>query len=86
MPDICMCEGKDCPIKEGCYRFKAKPSQYGQGYFLQSPYENGKCDKLLPVKTEASVQKIEQPTQPTQSKRSEVSSLWIKPWVNTSSN
>jgi hypothetical protein len=31
MPDISMCENKDCPKKETCYRFKAVPC-YGQSY------------------------------------------------------
>lgn len=32
MPDITMCRNEDCPLKERCYRFKAKPSPYGQSY------------------------------------------------------
>ena len=32
MPDIAMCEGKDCPIKESCYRFTATPSDRRQAY------------------------------------------------------
>lgn len=31
MPDICMCTG-DCPISDNCYRYTAKPNQYGQTY------------------------------------------------------
>lgn len=39
MPDICMCEGKDCPLKEKCYRFTAKPTPEWQAYFTKSPYK-----------------------------------------------
>lgn len=36
MPDITMCKGNGCKIKEDCYRFKARPS-YWQSYFTKSP-------------------------------------------------
>ena len=38
MADITKCEGKDCPLKEKCYRFTAKDSEYGQFYFTETPY------------------------------------------------
>ena len=42
MPDITMCVGekdeKDCPLKETCYRYKAKPSEFWQSYFMEPPY------------------------------------------------
>lgn len=31
MPDLCMCTG-DCPVKEYCYRYMAKPNPFGQSY------------------------------------------------------
>ena len=31
MPDITMCINGDCPLKEKCYRFRAKPS-FRQSY------------------------------------------------------
>ena len=43
MPDITMCNGivepepgirQPCPLREKCYRYKAKPSEYLQSYFL----------------------------------------------------
>lgn len=37
MPDISMCEGKDCPVKSDCRRFYSKPSER-QTYFLDPPY------------------------------------------------
>ena len=46
MADITMCKVKDCPLKEGCYRFKAEPSKYRQSYFIGIPFDkkNKKCD------------------------------------------
>jgi hypothetical protein len=46
MPDITMCEGKDCPLKEDCYRYTAKPNEYRQSYFVNPPYneEKKECD------------------------------------------
>jgi len=43
MPDITMCSGKDCPLKETCYRYKAEPSDY-QSYWLEPPYYAGICE------------------------------------------
>lgn len=37
MPDISMCWGKDCPLKEECYRYLAKPSER-QAYLCTPPY------------------------------------------------
>lgn len=41
-----MCSGLDCPLKETCYRYTAKPNEFRQSYFINSPYdkENEKCD------------------------------------------
>lgn len=46
MPDISMCEGKKCPLKEKCYRYKATPTKYRQSYFVDTPYDHkdDKCD------------------------------------------
>jgi hypothetical protein len=47
MPDISMCKNEDCPVKNNCYRFLAKPS------FLQSYglfiYNNG-CESFWNMK------------------------------------
>ena len=40
MPDITMCNGGDCPLKETCYRYKAKPSEF-QSYLAEIPYNAG---------------------------------------------
>lgn len=37
MPDISMCTGGDCPLKNDCYRYKATPNEY-QSYFSYPPY------------------------------------------------
>ena len=48
MADITKCEGKDCPLKEKCYRFTAKANEYGQSYFTETPYnkETKTCEYL----------------------------------------
>ena len=35
MPDLTMCKGKDCEIKNSCYRIKAIPDNYLQSYFFK---------------------------------------------------
>lgn len=32
MPDITMCEGGSCKIKEECFRYTAEPNPYRQSY------------------------------------------------------
>ena len=44
MPDITMCPGTNCPQKEKCYRFTAKPCEHWQAYFTEAPIKEGKCD------------------------------------------
>ena len=57
MPDIAKCSGKGCTLKETCYRFKSKSSEYMQSYFARPPDkgkdENGKtkCDMYWKLKT-----------------------------------
>ena len=43
-PDITMCRGTNCPAKESCYRYTAKPSEFRQSYFMEPPIKDGKCD------------------------------------------
>ena len=31
-PDISKCENEECPLKEKCYRYTSKPSEYRQTY------------------------------------------------------
>jgi hypothetical protein len=42
MPDITMCPGTNCPYKESCYRFTAKPNEY-QSYFIEPPFKDDDC-------------------------------------------
>lgn len=51
MPDITMCLGKDCPKKEKCFRYKAKPSEYMQAYSDFKP-ENDKCEGFWEIEEE----------------------------------
>lgn len=45
MPDITMCHGTGCPVKEDCYRYTAKPNKYRQSYFTDPPVdEDGNCE------------------------------------------
>lgn len=50
MPDITMCNGKGCPLKDTCYRYKAKPDELWQSYFMEEPYEDGDCREYWPTK------------------------------------
>jgi hypothetical protein len=52
MPDLDMCPGTDCPQKETCYRFTAKPSDW-QSYFTVPPLKNGQCDMYWGVNAQA---------------------------------
>ncbi len=42
MPDITMCSGEGCELKETCYRYKAIPNEYRQSFFKQPPIVNNK--------------------------------------------
>lgn len=50
MPDITMCTGGDCTMKQTCYRYKATPSMFRQAYFKNPPYNgvdedgNSECE------------------------------------------
>jgi hypothetical protein len=44
MPDITMCDGKDCPLRLSCYRHNAEPTPHWQSYFVVAPFAEGKCD------------------------------------------
>ena len=49
MTDISKCEGTKCPLKETCYRFTAKSSDY-QSYFAEPPIKDGKCEYYWDIK------------------------------------
>lgn len=43
MADITMCNGRNCELRETCYRYNANTSKYRQSYFCETPIKNGKC-------------------------------------------
>jgi len=45
MPDISMCCNRDCPIREKCYRYRARPDKYWQSYAFFE-YKDDKCDNF----------------------------------------
>jgi len=44
MPDIAMCNDYSCPDFDRCYRAQAKPSEYRQSYFSDSPRSMDGCE------------------------------------------
>ena len=57
MSDITMCEGINCPIKEKCFRFKAKTNLV-QHFFIKTPYEYSHCDKFISYEDELVLDQI----------------------------
>jgi hypothetical protein len=53
MPDITMCTGTDCPIKDDCYRYWAKSTKSIQSVIFP-PYDetNKKCNEKWERKRE----------------------------------
>lgn len=50
MPDITMCKGTDCPLKENCYRFTATPGEWQwQSWFAEPPIEGEDCEYQMPL-------------------------------------
>lgn len=50
MPDISMCQNKDCPSAKSCYRFLATPSPYRQSYMdYKVPPGQDRCDSYSPM-------------------------------------
>lgn len=45
--DITLCPGGDCPLREGCFRFRAQPDAR-QDWFGSAPYDavTGRCEQL----------------------------------------
>jgi len=41
MPDITMCSGAGCSIKESCYRHLAEPNKFRQSWFAAPPFDKG---------------------------------------------
>jgi hypothetical protein len=51
-PDITMCKGGDCPLRDNCHRYLAKPYRVGQSYCAIVPYKDGECKYYWPEKRE----------------------------------
>jgi hypothetical protein len=49
MPDITMCENKDCPLASRCYRRVAEPSSYSQSYAMFVPDDDENCSHFWDV-------------------------------------
>ncbi len=39
MPDITLCRGDNCQMKNTCHRYLAKPFEFRQSYFMKPPIE-----------------------------------------------
>jgi len=51
MPDITMCSGKGCTIKDTCYRFTATPYPEWQSRFETPPFrKDGTCGSYWKTK------------------------------------
>lgn len=50
MPDITLCTDQQCPLRQSCMRFVAKPDKY-QSYFMGSPSRGDQCPEYWPVKS-----------------------------------
>lgn len=52
MPDISMCDNKDCVMNHLCFRHTATPSEFSQSYNPYSPKDNTevsfKCHDFIP--------------------------------------
>lgn len=58
MPDITMCSGDGCKIKESCYRHTAFPNPYRQSFFAESPGDDKSCEYYIPDRGENKVKKV----------------------------
>jgi len=46
MADVAMCQEKDCPKKDSCYRFRAVPDHY-QWYMKPESFDENGCPEHL---------------------------------------
>jgi hypothetical protein len=59
MPDITMCKGDGCPMKETCYCFTANPSEFRQSYFMNAPIkEDNTCEYYWPNEKQNGTKKL----------------------------
>ena len=48
MPDIAMCQGGECPVRENCWRYIA-PADRWQSYFGTPPFDEDGCEYFWDV-------------------------------------
>lgn len=60
MPDITMCKGTDCPLKERCFRYKATPS-YFQSWFVDIPFDKqlNNCNQYWEVISKSKIKRLD---------------------------
>lgn len=49
MPDITMCDGKGCPIRNHCYRHRARPTPNWQSWFAKAPWDGKDCVEAIDI-------------------------------------
>ena len=49
MPDISMCENKECSLSWNCWRFNAPPDRLAQTYADFEQDDEGNCDFYMPM-------------------------------------
>jgi len=47
MADITMCQNRQCPMRELCYRFTANANELYQSYALFKPNSAGVCENFV---------------------------------------
>ena len=52
MPDITMCKGCGCNLKNTCYRHIAEPSEFRQSWFVNTPNEGIECSEYWETEIE----------------------------------
>lgn len=50
MPDISMCKGGQCPLKDKCYRHRAVPYEHGQDWDEFMYKDEGSCACFKPIR------------------------------------
>lgn len=48
MPDISLCRNNECPSRDTCYRYRAKPSEFMQAYGDFKP-KGEKCEAFTSI-------------------------------------
>jgi len=63
MADLTMCDRKDCPSCDKCYRFMAEPNPYRQSYFAPpyEPIKDDRCEYFIPVRPDGQKKSLDSP-------------------------